>query len=76
MIDAKAKFEMEVILSDFLQDYGYIDRITVVSYKLKLKDKSKHLSGIFNYDIHSYAYEVRFLENGDVEKILWLKLGE
>lgn len=74
MINGNAKFEMEIVLSNVLQKAGFLDRITVISYLFD--DISDHITGIFKYNNDDYAYDVGFLENGDVEGIFWNKLEE
>lgn len=62
--------ELEKILSELLEDYYFLDRITVLSYEF---NKSlKNIFGIFSENNLRYNFSLDYNNELDVENLSWI----
>lgn len=62
--------ELERILSELLEDYNFLDRITVLSYEFN--KNLKNVFGIFSENNLKYNFSLDYNEELDVENLSWI----
>ena len=69
-----AKYQLEIVLSDILSNYGFLDRLTVIEFFL---DKiSNTITGVFCHNQNEiYGYCITLDSKNNVESIKWSKNG-
>lgn len=62
--------ELEKILSELLEDYNFLDTITVLSYEFN--KNLRNVFGIFSENNLRYNFSLDYNEELDVENLSWI----
>lgn len=64
--------ELEKILSELLEDYNFLDTITVLSYEFN--KNLRNVFGIFSENNLRYNFSLDYNEELDVENLSWIMI--
>lgn len=64
-----AKFELELVLSNILSKYGFLDRISIKEYVVD--SLNNNITGIFKHCDDAYGYCLSVDDQKNVESIKW-----
>lgn len=62
--------ELEKVLSELLEEFNFLDRICVISYKMDRK--LRNIWGIFSENNLKYNFSLDYNEELDVQNLSWV----